>query len=208
MDSQKAKISEKSAPKPRIMLMGDSIRQHYTPLVAKLLENVAEIVQIQDENGKHTKRTEKKLIKWLKRVDGSCLSIIHFNNGLHDLAWHRKKKKSRVPLEKYKKNLCKMIEKFHANSPAKLIFATTTPVLTERHKTINPTYMVWEDLQVEYNNTAKAIMTQEQIPVNDLDSVIRREGVEKCLSQDGVHMTEFGNILLARTVAEFLRNHL
>ena len=197
-----------SSKKPRIMLMGDSIRMNYAPIVAKILENEAEVVHIVDDNGEHTKKTKKNLVKWLKQADGKTLSIIHFNNGLHDLSWHVKKKKSKVPIPKYEKNLHKIIQMFRKKTSAKLLWATITPIDEEKHKTTNPVHLVREDLHIEYNKISLKVMKEENIPVNDIESVIRNEGIDKCMIEDGVHMNEYGYNLLANVVADFLRKYL
>ena len=188
--------------------MGDSIRMNYTPLVSDLLKNEAEIVQITTENGEHTKKTKKKLKKWLKQVKGQSLDYIHFNNGLHDLSWSIKKKKSKVPIEEYETNLKDLLALFHKYTSAKIFFASTTPILTERHKITNPTHLVREDLHQQYNQCARKIMAENHIPIDDLESIIINAGVEKCLLPDGVHMTEEGNQLLANQVATFLREQI
>jgi lysophospholipase L1-like esterase len=205
--SSKNEINTKPSNKPRIMLMGDSIRMNYAPIVAKILENEAEIVHIVDENGEHTKKTKEKLVKWLKQVDGSTLSIIHFNNGVHDLSWNVKKKKSKVPISKYEKNLHKIIQIFREKTSAKLLWATLTPINTEKHKKTKPNFLVREDLHSQYNKIALKVMEEEGIPVNDIGSVIINEGIEKCMVEDGVHMNDHGYKLLANTVADFLRQY-
>jgi len=40
--------------------------------------------------------------------------------------------------------------------------------------------------------------------VNDLHDVILRNDFSKCLTQDGCHMTEFGNDVLSDAVAEVI----
>ena len=41
----------------------------------------------------------------------------------------------------------------------------------------------------------------EGLPVNDLNDVIVRNDFTKCISEDGCHMTEFGNEVLSDAVA-------
>ncbi len=193
--------------KPRILLMGDSIRMAYYPLVAKLLENEAEVVEI-PENGDHTAKTKKKLKKWLKGLDGSTLALVHFNNGAHDIKRLFDKKKNRTPLEKYLKNQLGIIKILRASTPAKLIWATTTPVMQDRHFRVEKTNFIAADQIELYNRKARELMQREGIPVNDLNRIITNGGAETCLSEDGVHMAEKGNRLLAEAVAEALRKCL
>ena len=53
----------------------------------------------------------------------------------------------------------------------------------------------------EYNAAALAIVMDEGLPVNDLNDVIVRNDFTKCISEDGCHMTEFGNEVLSDAVA-------
>jgi len=45
-------------------------------------------------------------------------------------------------------------------------------------------------------------MKSEGLPINDLHAVIVRSDFSKCLTQDGCHMTEFGNEVLSDAVVK------
>src|SRR5438552_4159509 len=77
---------------PRVLLLGDSIRLGYAPLVAKKLAGKAEVISPK-ENGGDTANTLKLLDQWL--ADGKPL-IVHFNCGLHDLKFDKKTQKHQV----------------------------------------------------------------------------------------------------------------
>src|SRR5437899_9672601 len=79
---------------PRVLLLGDSIRLGYAPLVAKKLAGKAEVIGPK-ENGGDTANTLKLLDQWL--ADGKPL-IVHFNCGLHDLKFDKKTQKHQVPI--------------------------------------------------------------------------------------------------------------
>src|SRR5262249_25780297 len=71
---------------PRVLLIGDSIRLGYAPLVAKKLAGRAEVVSFPD-NGGDTANLQTILDKWL--AEGKP-TVVHFNCGLHDLKFEKK----------------------------------------------------------------------------------------------------------------------
>src|SRR5437764_801957 len=92
---------------PRVLLVGDSIRLGYAPLVAKKLAGRAEVVSF-PENGGDTANLLKLLDKWL--ADGKPV-VVHFNCGLHDLKLDKKTGRHQVPLDQYEANLKKIVER-------------------------------------------------------------------------------------------------
>src|SRR5438876_11405382 len=84
-----AGFAQQPQPKPelpKVLLLGDSIREGYAPLVAKRLAGIAEVIQPK-ENGGDTANTLKLLDTWIG--DGK-LVVVHFNCGLHDLKLDKK----------------------------------------------------------------------------------------------------------------------
>jgi len=59
-----------------------------------------------------------------------------------------------------------------------------------------------------YNATARDIAESLGVTVNDLHGTIDSAGVERCLSDDGVHMSETGNERLADAVSTCIREAL
>ena len=57
----------------------------------------------------------------------------------------------------------------------------------------------------QYNTAALTIVQREGLPVNNLHEVIMRNGFSQCLSEDGCHMTEFGNEVLSDAVVKAIR---
>ena len=121
-----------TAKLPRILLLGDSIRIAYAPLVREKFQGKAEILDI-SENCEDSHKYLKRLQKWLKKADAAHLDIIHFNCGLHDIKRKFNSIKNQQSIEKYQQNLNEIIAQLRKNSPAKLIWATTTPVIYELH---------------------------------------------------------------------------
>src|SRR5262245_66661330 len=89
-------VGQQPAPagRPQVLLMGDSIRLGYAPLVAKKLDGVADVFSF-PENGGDTNSTLKQLDAWFKDGKTPIAAppnpetlpplIVHFNCGLHDL---------------------------------------------------------------------------------------------------------------------------
>jgi lysophospholipase L1-like esterase len=183
----------------RVLLIGDSIRMHYAPLVKNKLKGKAIVVEI-PKNGGDSKNVKKHLKKWLKKAHSNSLDIIHLNCGLHDIKRQFNATKNQQPLENYKENLKGIVSCLKDITRAKLVWATTTPVIYERHHAVKGFDRFEEDVK-EYKAAATAIMKKCNIPINDLNKVITGNSVAECLLPDGVHMTEKGNGLLADAVS-------
>src|SRR5438105_1593430 len=113
---------------PKVLLLGDSIREGYAPLVAKRLEGVAEVISPK-ENGGDTAITLKMLDKWL---EAGRPVVVHFNCGLHDLKFGKKTNAFQVPPDDYEKNLKAIVGRLKQVTPH-VIFANTTPIVDDRH---------------------------------------------------------------------------
>jgi lysophospholipase L1-like esterase len=191
---------------PRILLIGDSIRTRYAPLVAKALEGVAKVIIIK-ENCEDSAKVRANLQKWLHKAGSDMLRIVHFNSGLHDIKRAYGSDHRQQSLPTYGDNLRWIINTLRVGTSAQLVWATTTPVIFERHHTIKGFDRFEEDVD-EYNKTALTIMKEFQIPVDDLHGAIIRHCKERAICEDGVHMTEEGNRVLADAVVVTLRGYL
>ena len=116
-------FAQPKAELPRVLLVGDSIRMGYAPIVAKKLEGIAEVFSAK-ANAADTATTLKLIDAWLTE---SKPLIVHWNNGLHDLKFAKKTKTHQVPLTDYAANLKKLLETMRKSTPH-VIFATTTPI--------------------------------------------------------------------------------
>ena len=65
--------------RPRVLLLGDSIRRSYEPHVRRLLAGRAEVVG-PAENGQYSLYTLKGLHRWIKALGRP--HIVHWNNGI------------------------------------------------------------------------------------------------------------------------------
>lgn len=183
----------------RVLLIGDSIRMHYAPLVKKKLHGKAIIVEI-PKNGGDSKNVKKHLKKWLKKARSEALDVIHFNCGLHDIKRKFNQTKNQQPIIRYKENLKDIVSRLKEITRARLVWATTTPVIYKRHHAVKGFDRFEEDVEA-YNAAATAIMKECNIPIDDLNKVIKDDSVAECLLPDGVHMTERGNGHLADAVS-------
>ena len=59
--------------------------------------------------------------------------MVHLNCGLHDLKRSKETGAYQVPLAQYEANLREIVERLRRGSGATLLFASTTPILDDRH---------------------------------------------------------------------------
>jgi len=189
---------------PKVVLIGDSIRMGYAPLVAKRLEGKAIIVSAKD-NGGDSANVLKRLAEFA--IDEKP-AIVHFNCGLHDLKVSRKTKEHQVALDKYEANLKEIVARLRKDTSAALIFASTTPIHDERHAKRKGDFDRTEADVQRYNKTAIKVMQDAKIPVHDLHWVVEQGGTEKMLGNDGTHYTPEANARLAEAVADCILRQL
>ena len=185
------------------VLIGDSIRQGYQEVVAQELDTVAEIWG-PTENGGTSANVLAHLDDW---VIQNKPDIVHLNCGLHDLKIDRVSKEKAVTLDVYGENLSSIFRKIRQDTNATIIWATTTPVNEKRHQKVKP-FDRYEADVVAYNQMAREVTEDLDVPVNDLYEVIMWTGRDRLLSPDGVHFTKEGNKLLGKHVATAIRTHL
>lgn len=172
---------------PRVLTIGDSIQIYYFPYAKELVGDRLQLI-----SAGHTEGTRYGLANLQKRLEanGGHWDVIHFNWGLHDVKDHRV-----VPIEEYEENLRGLVGQLKATN-ARLIWATTTPVGMQSGGNAGDR----QDTDVQqYNAVALAIMKENQIPVDDLYAVAMKEKLQQ---KDGVHFTDEGSKVLARSVAE------
>src|SRR5207302_9636038 len=59
-----------------------------------------------------------------------------------------------------------------------------------------------------YNDIARRVMLSSGVPVHDLDTIVRRGGLEQLQTADGTHYTPAGYDRLADAVADCIRRQL
>ena len=189
---------------PTVVLVGDSIRLGYAPLVAKRLEGKARVV-CPAANGGDSANVLKHLDEW---VSGTRPAVVHFNCGLHDLKFDKKGKKHQVGLELYAANLRQIVARLRKETSAAVVFADTTPILDDRHARRGAGFDRFEADVRRYNDTAAAVMRELGVPVDDLHGVVEQGGPERLLGKDGTHYTPAGYERLAEAVADCVARQL
>jgi lysophospholipase L1-like esterase len=187
-------------PLPKVLLVGDSIRMGYAPIVIEKLKDKATFINPK-ENGEDSANVIKNLDSWMEEMP----ALVVLNCGLHDIKF--KNGKYQVDPEKYEKNLKEIVTRIRGKG-AKVVFATTTPIDDERHKN-RKTGFDRKDADVKkYNEIAAKVMKAENVPVIDLYAVVTKAGPKKVLRDDGTHYGTEGNLLLATAVVEGIQQRL
>jgi lysophospholipase L1-like esterase len=181
---------------PKVVLVGDSIRIGYAPFVEKLLDGKAVVVSSKP-NGEDTANVLRNLDEWVLREKPD---VVHINAGLHDLK--RKDKVHQVPLPDYENNLKTIVERIRKGTKARIIFATTTPILDDLHAQRKAGFDRFEADVQRYNLAARLVMKEAGVPINDLHELVDGGGKETLLGGDGTHYTREGYEMLAAAVTE------
>jgi lysophospholipase L1-like esterase len=198
------------APKPflpKVVMLGDSVREHYAPFVAELLADKA-VVVTPKVNGGDTGKLLTNLNEWAIKEQPD---VVHFNSGIHDTKRDQKTGKYNFPPEQYEANLREIVKRLRAETKAKIIFALSTPLIDERSKGYWKTrsYQLFNASVMDYNVIALRVMKELNVPVNDLPAALG-DAKESARLHDsgGIHFTEEGSRKLAAAVAAVVIKHL
>ncbi|MCC2668082.1 MAG: hypothetical protein K0Q72_553 [Armatimonadetes bacterium] len=188
---------------PTVVLIGDSIRLGYAPLVAKRLEGKARVVS-PAPNGGDSSNVLKNLEQWATRERPL---LVHLNCGLHDLKLDRKTKAYQVPIDRYEANLREIVQQVRGSGAA-LVFANTTPIEDARHAKRKAGFdrLEW-DVQ-RYNDAAERVMRETGVTIHDLHWLVQHRGGPKLQMADGTHYTPAGYEVLAEAVADSITRQL
>ncbi len=197
---------------PKVLFFGDSISGGYTNPLTKLLEGKAELVKLGAVAGYRI----KKQPLWQGRPAGylnfgnamMCVSdfdrfkrhlsetkydVIHFNFGLNDIFRGRNGKWHSSP-EKYAEHLSRIVALLKTNG-ANIIWANTTPIPA------NAPHMPMGD-DLIYNAAAAKVMKKNNIPINDLHSVVTNwDGYAEWKKGNNVHFSGAVYSKLAEQIA-------
>jgi lysophospholipase L1-like esterase len=203
-------VLAQGAPKeelPKVVLLGDSVREHYAPFVSKRLAGRATVLTPKT-NGGDTGKLLTNLNEWaIKELP----DVVHFNSGIHDTKRDQKTGKYNVPPEKYEANLREIVKRLRAETKAKIIFALSTPLIDERSKGYWKTrsYQLFNASVMEYNVIVFRVMKELNVPVNDLPAALG-DAKESARLHDGggIHFTEEGSRKLAAAVGAVIIKHL
>lgn len=209
-EGEDRKLNDAQSQLPTVLLLGDSIRLGYQPVVTAQLAGTA-TVWGPEANGQDTVTTLAHLDAWLTAVNPA---VIHWNCGLHDLKREHRANggngatETVVPLAQYAENLTTIIDRIRAHTAAPLIFATTTPIHEARHAARGLTFARFAADVDTYNNAARAVCARLYVPVDDLYRVVTDAGGVTLMLPDGTHYTEDGYRILGTAVTHAVRPHL
>jgi hypothetical protein len=194
--------------KPNILIIGDSISVGYTPYVAKFLRGKARVYH-NPKNAEHTSTGIENIVSWLKKEQWE---IVQFNWGLWDICYRNLGKKHPDNKDKtngiittnkndYAANLDSIVSMIKKNTKAKLIFVTTTHVPEENDGRYPKDVVL-------YNDTAKIIMNNNGVLVNDLHEYSVNLHEKFARGKGDVHYTSEGYKKLGESVSNFLEKEL
>ena len=186
-----------------VILIGDSIRMSYQPVVRRELAGAAEVWG-PEENGGDSENVLAHLEAW---VLSRGPALVHLNCGLHDLKTPFDSEQRQVPLDRYRGNLEQIFRRITEADRLQLIWATITPVNQHRHHEARDFDRFERDV-TDYNAAARHVARQFNVPINDLHALVEQHGRDELLGEDGVHFTETGQQVLGQEVANFLRPRL
>ncbi len=159
----------------KIFLIGDSIRYGtwdksspgYGIYVKEKLKDRADVFA-PDDNCRFAQYTLRYLHEWARALDGGAVDTVHWNNGLWDVA-RICGDEPLTPVDVYVGMLKRVYARIRQLFPqAKVIFATSTPVLEERAYT--DFYRRNAEIQ-KYNERAKELMRSLDVEIDDLYAV-------------------------------------
>ena len=182
--------------KKQIILLGDSVRMQYQPVVAKKLADIAE-VSGPDENGRWSGYTLNSLRFWLPQLPPP--DLVQWNCGLWDMGDDYQEGRHFYPLDLYEETchrICRVLRKVTGKPELKLVIATTTPTLHGDHADIP-----------EYNNVLRKVAAAENAVVNDLYSIVAGEK-DKMIGEDHIHLNDVGIEAVADQTAALSRSML
>ena len=148
-----------------------------------------------DENCRFAQYTLRFLHKWADQTPAEEIDVVHWNNGLWD-ALRLFGDEPLTPLEFYGDLLRRVYKRICLLFPnAKVIFATSTPVVEEWAK---PHFIRYNHEIELYNRKAVEVMEELGVPVNDLYGVAVK--FDKSLHSDWVHYGQEASQKLADAV--------
>ena len=182
--------------KKQILLLGDSVRMQYQPVVGEKLADIAE-VSGPEENGRWSGYTLNSLRFWLPQMPSP--DLVQWNCGLWDMGDDYQEGRHFYPLELYEETchrICRILRKVTGKPGLPIVIATTTPTLHGDH----------EDILL-YNEVLRKVAREENAEVNDLYAVVA-PAKTKMICEDHIHLTQDGVEAVAEQTAKKLRSIL
>ena len=188
---------------PKVMLLGDSIRMSYQPLVTQALAPDGIDVWGPEENCQFSLYTLSSLARWL----GVCGTpdVVHWNNGIHDVGHNPNRAPVQMPVEVYAANVG-FIGRQLLGTGARVVFATSTPVHPERP--FRDDQWSWRNDEIDaWNAAALRVVGELGIPVSDLHAVVAADP-DHLLAEDQLHLSAAGQQACTEAVCAAVRAQL
>lgn len=180
----------------KILLIGDSIRKGYDKYVKYALKDTCDVYFPKD-NCRFAANVLRHLHDWKSELELDNVDVVHFNAGLWDTL-ELFGDGPFTPIEFYAYYIDKICNRIKLLFPgAKVIFATSTPVL--EHRFNRERFFRSNAVTRKYNEVAVEIVKKHGFFVNDLYSVAEKLP-EECYS-DMTHLyTPDGTYALTNAV--------
>ncbi|MBQ1504313.1 MAG: SGNH/GDSL hydrolase family protein [Oscillospiraceae bacterium] len=179
-----------------VLLLGDSIRMLYQPVVKEKLEGRANVYGPAD-NGRWSGYTLNSLRFWLPQLPTP--DIVHWNNGLWDMGDDYNEGRHFYPPELYEetcRRMFKILRQITKNPDLPIIVATTTPVISDKPQD-----------HVLYNEILCRVAKENGAPINDLYTAIN-EDLEGNIGFDHLHLSKKGVGIAADMVVKEIEKFL
>lgn len=190
----------------KILLIGDSIRQGYDKYVKYALKDSCEVYYPED-NCRFAEYVLRHISDWKGELGlGDDVDVVHWNAGLWDTLTLYEDGCLTPPdfYEYFIDKICKRIKVLFPK--AKVIFATSTPVVEERFPKPEQSKRLNSDV-AKYNEIAKKTVEKHGVTVNDLYSVVEKLSID-CYS-DMTHLyTPEGTQVITNAVIKAISNVL
>lgn len=190
----------------RVLLIGDSICGGYYQKVTEKLGDNYQVFKVKD-NCRFSAYTLNSVRFWLGlqslpevKEFFTNPDIIHWNNGLWDVARLFGEDRCFCNLEEYLSNMERIYNFLRKFTNAKIILATTTP--TRKEKELDPTTAHFVDDIKSYNKALIERLGDKVDYVNDLFSVVIKDRENIIKQDDLIHLTEYGKEVCANQVVK------
>lgn len=179
---------------PRVLLIGDSIMNGYSPFVVEALRgkaNVGRLVAFGMIGGNDTSAAA-----FCEKLKDGDYALVHYNDGLHSLP-------PRITDEQFGTGLSAMLKHLKTITPH-VIWATTTPA-PDRNNTLGPESH--NGTVITRNEMSKTIAAAAGIPVNDLYALVIDER-ETLQGFANLHFTPEGSKRMGRQIVQLIEAKL
>ena len=182
-----------------VLLLGDSIRGNYQKDVIKRLGADYDVYAPAD-NCRFSMYTLCNITKdWLHEFPAP--DIVHWNNGIWDIRRMFPEDGCFTPIDEYIRNMERILRQLKKTN-AKIIFATTTPVLKKEPNEFG-SIILNEDIEF-YNKKIIEHLANNVDAINDLYNLALPK-LNEYLCDDKIHLNNTGKAVLGQAVADIIK---